>query len=88
MGLFILATDMTPLKLSKAALHEREKQLRDLSDKLLQAQDDEQRRLARDLHDDFAQRLASLTLDLRNMCPLAWRPRSVNLWTNSPNKRD
>ncbi len=71
MGLFILATDVTPLKSSEAALHEREEQLRDLSDKLLQTQDDERRRLARDLHDDFAQRLASLTLDLRNLYPLA-----------------
>ncbi|MGH7181840.1 MAG: PAS domain-containing sensor histidine kinase, partial [Nitrospiraceae bacterium] len=70
-GLFILAAEVTPLKLSEAALHEREEQLRDLSDKLLLAQEDERRRLARDLHDDFAQRLAALTLDLHNLYLLA-----------------
>jgi len=76
-GLFILAADVTPLKLSEAALHEREEQLRDLSAQLLQTQEDERQRLARDLHDDFSQRLAALTLDLRNLCHLASEPGAL-----------
>ena len=76
-GLFFLAADVTPLKSSEAALREREQQLHDLSAKLLQTQEDERRRLARDLHDDFAQRLAGLTLDLRNLCLLASEPGAV-----------
>ena len=76
-GLFILAADVTPLKLSEAALHEHEEQLRDLSAKLLETQEDERRRLARDLHDDFSQRLAALTLDLRDLCLLASEPGAL-----------
>jgi PAS domain S-box-containing protein len=63
-GLFVLLADVTPLKMSEASLRQREDQLRDLSAKLLQAQEDERRRIARDLHDDFCQRLAALAMEL------------------------
>ncbi len=46
-------------------------ELRDLSVKLLQVQEEERRRIAQELHDDFTQRLAALTLELRNVCPRA-----------------
>ncbi|MDP3090547.1 MAG: PAS domain-containing protein [Nitrospira sp.] len=67
-GLFILLADITPLKATEAALREREAQLESLGAQLLQAQEEERRRIARELHDDFAQRLAALTIDLRRVC--------------------
>jgi len=54
-----------------AMLHEREVQLRDLNAKLLLVQEEERRRIARELHDDFTQRLAALTIDLQSMRPPA-----------------
>jgi len=66
-GLFALLSDVTALKLSEAALREREAQLRDLSARLLQVQEEERRRIARDLHDDVTQRLAAMTLELHGM---------------------
>lgn len=66
-GLFVLLADVTALKLSESALREREAELRDLSAKLLWVQEDERRRIARDLHDDVTQRLAALSLELYAM---------------------
>jgi PAS domain S-box-containing protein len=63
-GLFKLLVDVTALKTSEAALRERETQLRDLSAQLLQVQEEERRRIARDLHDDVTQRLAAVALEL------------------------
>jgi PAS domain S-box-containing protein len=59
-GVFALLGDITALKTSEAAL-------RELSAKLLRVQEEERRRLARDLHDDVTQRLAALTLELHGM---------------------
>lgn len=44
---------------------EREEFLRDFSRSILAAQEDERKRVARELHDGLAQRLAALRLDLR-----------------------
>ena len=53
-----------------------------LSGRLIQAQEEERRRIARELHDDFAQRLAILTIDLQeleNNCELnAQRTASIH----------
>lgn len=76
-GLFVLLADVTLLKQSEAALHIREEELRDLSTKLLQAQEEERRRIARELHDDITQRLAALTLELRSLRPSETGPDSV-----------
>jgi PAS domain S-box-containing protein len=66
-GLFVLQMDVTELKSSEEALRERETQLRDLSAKLLRTQEDERRRIARDLHDDVMQRMAALTMELQSL---------------------
>ncbi len=44
-------------------LRAAEKETRDLSARLLSANEDERRRLARDLHDDFSHRIARLSMD-------------------------
>lgn len=66
-GIFALLSDVSTLKRSEQELQEKERQLRELSTKLLQAREEEQRRIAQDLHDDVTQRLASLALDLRTV---------------------
>ena len=66
-GLFALLADVTTLKASEATLREREAQLRDLSVKLIRVQEQERRRIARELHDDLTQRLAALTIELRSL---------------------
>jgi signal transduction histidine kinase len=44
----------------------REDELQQLSSRLLQSQDEERRRIARDLHDSFAQSLLAVNLIWRN----------------------
>src|SRR6185437_16107292 len=62
------------LRASEAALQARERQLqqnreelRALAGQLLTAQEEDRRRISRDLHDHINQRLAMLTMDLRQM---------------------
>lgn len=61
------ATDITTRKLAEAKLRQSEsalrmsqQRLRDLAGRLLSAQEEERRRLAREIHDDLSQRLAGL----------------------------
>jgi signal transduction histidine kinase len=51
------------IRLSNIALKKREKRLKELAGKLLDAQENERRRLARELHDDLTQRLAILAIE-------------------------
>jgi signal transduction histidine kinase len=51
------------IQLSNIALKEREKRLKELAGKLLDAQENERRRLAGELHDDLTQRLAILAIE-------------------------
>jgi PAS domain S-box-containing protein len=61
-----IATDITELKLAEEALN-------NLSGRLIQAQEDERRRIARELHDDFQQRIAVVAIDLENLADeIAW----------------
>ena len=57
-GVLALMTDITTLKSNESLLRAREAQLRDLGGKLLRAQEEERRRISRDLHDDVMQRMA------------------------------
>ncbi len=52
------------LQLNQRELHRHQEQLQDLTSKLITAQERERQRIARDLHDDFSQRLAALVLDV------------------------
>lgn len=54
------AVDVTELRLAKTALSA-------LSQKLMQAQEEERARVARELHDDVCQRMTALTIDLEHV---------------------
>jgi len=66
-----------------------EKTLRDLGSRMLMVQEDERRRVARDLHDDFSQRLALLAIDLEQLAqrPPAtrheWSARIQAMWAQT-----
>jgi PAS domain S-box-containing protein len=70
-GMGGIATDITDRKKVEEDLHHHQIQLQDLAKKLLYAQEQERQRIARDLHDDVTQRLASLAVDagsLERLC--------------------
>jgi signal transduction histidine kinase len=48
-------------------LDEKQKELEALAGKLFEAQEEERKRIARELHDDFNQRLAALSVELESM---------------------
>ena len=54
----VVATELTELMEASEALRSNEESLRQLSARLLQLQDEERRRIARDLHDTTGQKLA------------------------------
>ena len=57
-------TDITTRKQAETSLRNSENELRALARSLLTAQEDERRRVARDLHDDVTQRLALLSIEI------------------------
>jgi signal transduction histidine kinase len=60
-----VAVDITEQKKVEDALRRSEKRLRQLSRKLAKAQEDERRRLARELHDDVAGKLTAIKFGLQ-----------------------
>ncbi len=58
-----VSVDITPRKHTEHKLREREKELSTLAGRLISAQEEERSRVARELHDDFTQRLAVLAID-------------------------
>jgi two-component system NarL family sensor kinase len=63
----VIATDMTELSGAYEALKASEDALRNLSGRLLRLQDEERRRISRDLHDVTGQKLALLSMDLSSI---------------------
>jgi PAS domain S-box-containing protein len=62
-----ISEDITERKQAEETLRRQQSQLQDLTSKLIQAQESERRRMARDLHDDVSQRLAALVLDIASL---------------------
>jgi PAS domain S-box-containing protein len=81
---FILGVgfDITELKEAEQALQEQTKSLRSLSTKLLELQDQERRRIARELHDGIGQYLVALKLNVE-MLESSRRHDHKKLWSES-----
>lgn len=56
--------DISEFKIQQEKLIESQDELRMLTSKLLSVQEEERKRVARDLHDDLSQRLAVVAIDL------------------------
>jgi len=67
----VFVADISKRRADEHAIRQQRADLRALAGKLMTAQDDERRRIARNLHDDLSQRLAYLSIDLGK---LAIRP--------------
>ena len=65
--IYAAAKDITERLQAEAAIHEREQELQTLTDRLILGQEEERRRLARELHDDLSQRLAVLAIETGNL---------------------
>ena len=65
-----VATELTELVETNEALRVTEASLRQLSGRLLQLQDEERRRIARDLHDTTGQKIAALSMSLDRLARL------------------
>lgn len=59
------------------ARKQTEEALRDLSGKLINAQEEERKRIARELHDDLSQRMALLSIELSQLESQIHKPRSL-----------
>ncbi len=59
---FAAARDITERLQTEAIIHERESELQVLTGRLIRDQEEERRRVARELHDDLCQRLAALAI--------------------------
>jgi PAS domain S-box-containing protein len=57
-------TDISKRRADEEAIRRQKDDLRLLASRLMTAQDDERRRIARDLHDDLSQKLAYLAMDI------------------------
>jgi two-component system NarL family sensor kinase len=66
----VVATDLTELMDSNEALRLSELSLRSLSARLLKLQDEERRRIARDLHDTTGQKIAVLGMNLDRLAKI------------------
>ena len=77
-GAVATAEDLTDARRAEEALRERETELRLLSSRLLDLQDSERRRIARELHDGTAQNLFALNIALSRLLQLETTEESRN----------
>lgn len=73
-----LRREMVDRRLAEEKLAESEKSLRALSLHLLRSQDEERRRIGRDLHDSLGQMLTAIKLSLQSIAPLHEAEEQVN----------
>jgi len=66
-----VAADITPQIRAQQQLQNSERQLRALSNRLMRLQDDERRKIARELHDSTAQSLSALEMNMSLLEPMA-----------------
>jgi PAS domain S-box-containing protein len=59
-----MVSDVTAQKTAEASLHQRDQELQRLAGRLIEAQEDERRRISRELHDDIGQRVSLLACEL------------------------
>ena len=59
-----MVTDITQRKRAEAELHRSNEQIREMASKLLTAQEEERRRISRELHDDIVQQIAALAIGM------------------------
>src|SRR6201999_4419449 len=56
-------SDISLRRAAESLMQRQREELRQLAGKLISAQDDERRRIARNLHDDLSQSLAAIAMD-------------------------
>jgi PAS domain S-box-containing protein len=66
-GWATVSVNLTERKLAEIALQESRQELRALAGRLLLAQEEERKRISRELHDDLSQRVALLAFDTSNL---------------------
>jgi PAS domain S-box-containing protein len=64
-GHFCFTKDITRRKEAEAALRDSSDRLKDLSRRLIRAEEDERRRIARELHDEIGQAMTALKINLQ-----------------------
>ena len=74
-----IADDITERRESLLALRESTRQLKSLSRRVLDAQETERRRLARELHDELGQSLTSLKISIQTQQRFGTRPAQESL---------
>jgi PAS domain S-box-containing protein len=63
-GALGMATDITERKRAEAELYRSNNEIREMTSKLLTAQEEERRRISRELHDDIVQKVAVLAMGM------------------------
>jgi len=59
-----MVTDVTAQKMAEAAIHQRDRELQQLTRRLIEAQEEERCRISRELHDDIGQRISLLAIEV------------------------